>query len=101
MKPDSFRLDRNGVRTSFDRASAGYDAAAVLQANINDELLDRLGFFKLEPRVVLDLGSGTGRGARELQSRYPNALVIALDISRGMLRNAHSGHAAALCADTL
>jgi len=106
MKPPAhdskdFRLDRAEVRASFDRASTGYDAAAVLQANVNDELIDRVGFFKLEPRVVLDLGSGTGRGARALRNRYPNALIVALDIAPGMLRNARSGHVAALCADAL
>ena len=28
----------------------------------NDELIERVGLFELEPRVVLDLGAGTGRG---------------------------------------
>ncbi len=82
------RLDRAGVRASFDRASAAYEAAAVLQARVGDELLDRLAFFKLEPDVILDLGAGTGRSARELKRRYRRATVIALDIAPGMLREA-------------
>ena len=48
--PDAFRLDRPSIRTSFDRASAHYEAAAVLQAQVNQELMSRLEFFKFQPR---------------------------------------------------
>ena len=87
------RLDDAGVRNSFDRASGTYEATAVLQARVGDELIERLDFLKLEPSVVLDLGAGTGRGARELKRRYRRANVIAFDIAPGMLREArrHSG----------
>jgi len=83
-----FRLDRAGVRASFDRASASYEAAAGLQARVAAELLERLAVFAFAPGVVLDLGAGTGRVARELKRRYRRALVIALDLAPGMLREA-------------
>jgi malonyl-CoA O-methyltransferase len=83
-----FRLDRAGVRASFDRASASYESAAGLQARVAAELLERLAVFAFEPRVVLDLGAGTGRVTRELKRRYRRALVIALDLAPGMLREA-------------
>ena len=83
-----FRLDRAGVRSAFDRASASYDAAAVLQARVRRELLDRLRPMRLEPRIALDLGASTGHGARALKQLYPSATVIALDIAPGMLREA-------------
>ena len=83
-----FRLDRASVRDSFDRASATYESAAGLQAQVAAELLGRLDAFGLEPRVVLDLGAGTGRTTRELKRRYPGATVIALDLAPGMLREA-------------
>jgi malonyl-CoA O-methyltransferase len=82
------RLDRRGVRRAFERASAGYDGAAVLQARVRAELLERLDLVKLQPAVVLDLGAGTGRASRELRRRYRGALVVALDIAPGMLRQA-------------
>jgi malonyl-CoA O-methyltransferase len=85
---DLFRLEGAQLRASFDRASAGYEAAARLQARVSAELLERLGELRLAPRRVLDLGAGTGRVTRELKRRYPRALVIALDISPGMLREA-------------
>ncbi|MBS0579353.1 MAG: malonyl-ACP O-methyltransferase BioC [Proteobacteria bacterium] len=87
-EPGEFALDRAGVRASFDRASATYESAAGLQAQVAAELLGRLDGFGLGPRTVLDLGAGTGRGARALKQRYPRATVIALDLAPGMLREA-------------
>jgi malonyl-CoA O-methyltransferase len=103
---DAFRLDRRRLRDAFDRASAGYEAAAQLQARVSAELLERLAAFNFTPRVVLDLGSGTGRVTRELKRRYPRALVIALDLSPGMLREARRHQRlwrrfARVCADAL
>ena len=83
-----FHLDRARLRASFERASAGYDAAAGLQARIAAELLERLELFRFAPGVVLDLGCGTGRVTRELKRRYPRACVIGLDLAQGMLREA-------------
>jgi malonyl-CoA O-methyltransferase len=84
----AFRLDVARLRASFDRASAGYEAAARLQARVSAELLERLEELRLRPRVVLDLGCGTGHVTRQLKHRYPRALVMALDIAPGMLREA-------------
>lgn len=103
---DAFRLDRAATRAAFDRASAGYEAAAGLQARVAAELLERLGAFSFAPRVVLDLGCGTGRVTRELKRRYPRALVIALDLAPGMLREAQRNQGwwrrfARVCADAL
>ncbi len=82
------RLDGRGVRNAFDRASATYEAAAVLQSRVGDELLERLDFFRFEPGLVVDLGAGTGRVTSELKRRYRRATVIALDIAPGMLHQA-------------
>jgi malonyl-CoA O-methyltransferase len=103
---DAFHLDRERLRAAFDRASAGYEAAAALQARVSAELLERLTAFDFAPRVVLDLGAGTGRVTRELKRRYPRALVIALDLSPGMLREAQRHQRlwrrfARVCADAL
>jgi malonyl-CoA O-methyltransferase len=86
--PAAFRLDRAHMRAAFERASSRYEACAHLQTQVSDELLERLEAFRFEPRTVLDLGSGTGRVTRELKRRYPRALVIALDLAPGMLREA-------------
>lgn len=84
----TFRLDRPGIRSAFDRASSSYEAAAVLQARVGQELASRLDLLKLQPGVVLDLGAGTGRGTKELKRRFGGSLVVALDMAPGMLREA-------------
>ena len=85
---EAFNLDPDAVRKSFDKASAGYEATAVLQASVADELLGRLDAFGLRPGVVLDLGAGTGRATAALKRKYRHALVIALDLAPGMLEEA-------------
>jgi malonyl-CoA O-methyltransferase len=85
---DRFVLDTAQVRRAFERASAEYDRAAVLQANVRDRLLERLEHVKLEPSVIVDAGCGTGHASRALKDRYRRARVIALDIAPGMLRAA-------------
>ena len=84
--PDPFVLDRRAVRAAFDRASATYDAAAVLQGRVRDELLSRLDLIRVTPSVVIDAGCGTGLGTRQLKDRYRAATVIGVDAAPGMLR---------------
>ena len=89
MSPSGeFRLDRAAVRRSFGRASAQYHEAARLQSAIGAELLERLQYFPLEPRVIIDLGAGTGRGAAALRARFPKAQVIAVDLAFPMVQEA-------------
>ena len=83
---EGFALDTHWVRRSFDRAAAGFDAAAVLHAQVRRDLLERLQLMAIAPRVALDAGAGTGHASRALKARYPKALVIALDFSPQMLR---------------
>ena len=88
MSDDIYALEPRRVRRAFDRAAKTYDGAAVLHAEVRENLLERLQLVTLVPRVVLDAGAGTGHGSRALQRRYPKALVVALDSSRQMLQMA-------------
>ncbi|OYV80939.1 MAG: malonyl-[acyl-carrier protein] O-methyltransferase BioC, partial [Acidithiobacillus ferrivorans] len=81
-------FDKRAVRRAFSRAAAGYEAAAVLQDRVGAQLIERLDLVKLAPHWILDVGSGTGLGARRLNARYPRARVLALDLAGGMLREA-------------
>ena len=85
---DPFDIDLARVRRSFGRSASAYDAAAVLQKRVRDELLDRLDVVRLEPAVVLDLGAGTGHASLALKRRYRSSQVIAVDLAEGMLREA-------------
>jgi malonyl-CoA O-methyltransferase len=85
---NEFLIDKREVRRAFSRAASGYDAAAVLQLEICTRMLERLDYVKLRPRRILDAGSGTGWGTRQLGARYPQAEIVALDIALGMLQAA-------------
>ena len=83
---NEFEIDKRQVRRAFNRAAHGYDAAAVLQREVCSRMLERLDYIRQSPSRVLDAGSGTGWGTRQLAQRYPAAQVVALDIAPGMLK---------------
>jgi malonyl-CoA O-methyltransferase len=85
---DPYDIDLARVRRSFGRSARAYDAAAVLQQRVREELLERLDVVRLAPTVVLDLGAGTGHASLALKRRYRSSQVIALDLAEGMLREA-------------
>ena len=78
------------LRSVFERASASYDANAVLHAQVRAELLERLDLLAFTPATVLDLGAGTGKATRALHERYRGARVLALDLAPGMLAAARA-----------
>ena len=79
-------LSKHRARLHFERAAPTYERAAALQGEVAARLLQRLDLIKLRPQTILDAGCGTARMARSLQTRYPQARVIALDFALGMLR---------------
>jgi malonyl-CoA O-methyltransferase len=79
-------IDKRLARRAFEKAAGTYDDAAVLQNEIGDRLMERLDYIRLQPRRVLDLGSGTGVFTRALMKRYRKADVVALDIAQPMLQ---------------
>jgi malonyl-CoA O-methyltransferase len=83
-----FALDVRRVRDSFSQAAVTYDAAAVLQSTVRDELLHRLEVLRMEPEAIVDLGAGTGQASIALKRRYPGGRVVAMDIAHGMLLQA-------------
>lgn len=85
---NEFEIDKREVRRAFSKAATTYDAAAVLQREVCLRMLEKLDVIKLQPARVLDVGSGTGWGSRQLGERYKGAEVVALDIAIGMLHAA-------------
>jgi len=81
-------IDKPKVRLSFARAARDYDAAAVLQREIGDRMLERLDYIHFIPGTILDVGAGTGYCTGLLQRKYPHARVLALDIALPMLQQA-------------
>ncbi|TQV71864.1 malonyl-ACP O-methyltransferase BioC [Exilibacterium tricleocarpae] len=91
------RLDKTKVAASFSRAAATYDAAAVLQRQVGERLLQLLqgeGHLQAINRsdaTLLDVGCGTGHFTRALAGQVPAARVLGLDIAEGMLAFARRG----------
>jgi len=90
---NDFLIDKHRMRRAFSRAAADYDATAVLQREVCGRMLERLDYVRLQPARILDAGSGTGWGGRQLAKKYPAAQLVSLDIALGMLQAArsHSG----------
>ncbi len=81
-------IDKGAARRSFEQAAPGYDEAAVLQRELADRLLERLDYIRLAPKLVLDLGAGTGYAIPGLRRRFSTARILALDFAPAMLRQA-------------
>jgi malonyl-CoA O-methyltransferase len=77
-------IDKRQLRNSFERAAMSYDQAAVLQREVGGRMLSRLDYIKHTPDVILDAGSGTGYGTRQLRLYYPDARILAVDIATAM-----------------
>ena len=81
-------FDMRQVRRAFGRAATSYETHAVLQGEVETRLQERLDDAPLMPAVVVDAGSGSGRGAAALRKRYPKSNLLALDLALPMLRAA-------------
>jgi malonyl-CoA O-methyltransferase len=104
MRQADWFPDKALARRSFEAAAASYDEAAVLQREVGRRLLERLDLMRIQPRSILDLGTGTGRCIPGLFERYRKATVVALDIASSMLARARSRgrwlrRPACVCAD--
>jgi malonyl-CoA O-methyltransferase len=82
--------DKRVLRQRFERVAARYDEAAALAREIGTRMEERLDLLRLRPVRALDLGSGTGNGARALRARYRHCLVVELDLAHAMLQTARS-----------
>ena len=76
------------MRARFERAATSYNSVAVAQREISRRMQERLELLRIEPRVILDLGAGTGADLAGLRARYRKSHVIALDLAHCMMRQA-------------
>ena len=81
-------IDKHHARRAFARAAEAYDDAAVLQREIGRRMLERLEYIRLQPKMIVDIGAGTGEASASLIRLYPKASVIALDFALPMLHRA-------------
>ena len=82
----AYALEQAKTRSGFDRAAQSYDAAAVLQREVGERLLERLDLVRMQPERVVDLGCGTGKITEQLLKRYKKAQVTGLDLALSMVQ---------------
>lgn len=84
--PLAWRVFKGPLTRSFDRL------APTWEGRISDERLAplraALAALAAPPARVLDLGTGTGRLAREVSELWPQAEVVGADVSPGMIDEA-------------
>lgn len=85
---DIAEIDRQAMRSAFEKAATNYDAAAVLQQEVANRLVERMDYMSMKPNSILDAGSGTGFISHLLAQRYPKAKITALDLAFNMLKQA-------------
>ena len=76
-----------------------YAEAAVIAREALEEMLMRLQWMALKPRLIVDVGGGAGEGMLRLQAHYPEATVVVLDHAMSMLQHAKTTRAHCICAE--
>lgn len=84
-RPGLWRLLRPLTRLQFDRLAPVWDRRRGPESLIPLQA----ALAKIEaPRRVLDLGTGTGVGARAIAKRFPEARVVGVDLAPAMVEEA-------------
>lgn len=80
-----------------------YASASVIAREAGTEMLARLDWMTLQPKTIVDMGCGTGEMSAGLRKRYPDAHVLALDMSEEMIQytKEQDKEILSLCADAL
>ncbi len=86
--PRLWRLFRPLMRRQFDRLAPQW--SELRSADAFEPLEAAFGALDEPPGRALDLGTGTGKAAFAIATRFPQAEVVGVDISREMLAQARS-----------
>jgi len=81
---------KSDIAREFGRASKTYEQVSRLQRQMGDAMLASLARKNAAPQTILDLGCGTGWFTRKLQALFPEASVVGVDLSPGMIEKARS-----------
>ena len=78
-------IEKSRVKRQFNSAAGTYEAFDFLQQEVLNRLFDRLQDILVSPRLIIDLGSGTGRAGELLEKSFKKSEIINLDIAEDML----------------
>lgn len=87
--PFMWRVMGGALTTRFDELSTEWETKRLSPDHLVafNAALDRV---ETPPRRILDLGTGTGAGARAMAKRWPDAEILGVDASKGMIAEARS-----------
>ena len=85
-KPGLWRVFRRPLRAEFERLAPIWDG--IVEPERLAPLAAALDRLERVPARVLDLGTGTGKAARLAAERFPDAEVVGVDLSPGMIEQA-------------
>lgn len=79
---------------------AEYEDMAVVAREVGKNMLERLDVVALKPSHILEVGSGVGVCAQLLRKRYPDAMIVTIDLKEEMLKFAKQKvNTSEVCAD--
>lgn len=81
-------LSPNNVQLIYKQIASHYQAHAVLQRAVENELFSRLELININTQTILELGCGTGSNIKFLAKQFPNAKLVYVDSSALMLQAA-------------
>ncbi len=100
MRQNNDFLEKIKITHCFNRAAQSYDQAAHMQYHAGNKLIAHLKKTEIEPKLILDVGGGTGHLAKNLAACYPQAKVLMIDLADKMLMVAREKNGlATACAD--
>ncbi len=86
--PVLWRVFRAPMAQMFDRIAPQWEGGRTSGVRLAP-MLAALDALPSRPARVLDVGTGTGAIARAVAARYPDAEVVGVDVSSGMISEAH------------
>lgn len=83
-------IDRQKVRSAFNRRAESYNANAVVQKRVVERMSGRIRqlWAGTAPLRILDIGAGTGMLLREVRIMFPDSFLAGLDLAPAMGRAA-------------
>lgn len=85
--PVLWRAFRRPLTRNFDRLAPTWDTLRVTERYLSP-LAVALEAVEPAPARILDVGTGTGGGARLSAGRWPDAEIVGVDLSAGMIAEA-------------
>jgi len=76
------------IRERFNDAAESYDNSAVVQRESGKRLLELTAAREGAPCVIVDIGCGTGHDSMALRLKFPNSMIVSMDIALAMLKKA-------------